>query len=269
MNLRHALFYTLLLFSTELFGQVKIDNNISVTFPEKPETKEFSENIGKTKASLKAFYLNTEQQSLVVLRTALLEGDLENSKPASSTAELKEIYENDIKSQINSMKNKGFIFSDSLKVNIENQIAYRLKYTLADKKEEGAESIILFFKGIRYVFTYSKVNSFIPDEKDKFLNSITITNIQKTSQIETSEKTGINWFSYGLYAVLAIGFILYFRQASKKQSKNGINLKAVYCPNCNTKQPFIRIPKNASQTLYGGTTCPKCGTELDKYGNIV
>jgi len=78
----------------------------------------------------------------------------------------------------------------------------------------------------------------------------------------------IDWFSYGLYAALAIEFIIYLRQASKKQSKYGINLKAVYCANCNMKQPFIRIPKNLSQTLYGGTTCSKCGTELDKYGNI-
>lgn len=220
MNLRQALFLIPLFFATGLFGQEKIDEYLSINFPEKPEIKEFSENIGTTKASLKAFYLNTEQQSLVVLRTAMLDGNLESNKPASSTAELMEIYENDIKSQIKAMKNKGFIFSDSLKINIQNQIAYRLKYTLADKKEEGAESIILFFNGIRYVFTYSMVNTFTPDEKDKFLNSISITNIKNISQVETSEKAEINWFSYSLYIALVIGFIIYFRNASKKQAKS-------------------------------------------------
>lgn len=268
MNFRHALLLILLLFTIELFGQEKIDDNVSVTFPKKPETKEFSENIGSLKANLKAFYLNTKEQSLIVLRTVLIENGKESNKPASSSKELQEIYDNDINSQIKAMKNKGFIFSDSLKINIQNLEAYRLKYTLTDTKEPGAESVILFLNGIRYVFTYSKVNSFIQADKEKFLNSISINNLQNASQIETSNNQ-TSWFSYGLYAVLAVGFIIYFRQASKKQSKNGINLKAVYCPNCNTKQPFIRIPKNTSQTLYGGTTCPKCGTELDKYGNIV
>ena len=54
MNFRHALLLILLLFTIELFGQEKIDDNVSVTFPKKPETKEFSENIGSLKANLKA-----------------------------------------------------------------------------------------------------------------------------------------------------------------------------------------------------------------------
>lgn len=268
MTFRHALIYIILFLTTELFGQEKIDNNISVTFPEKPETKEFSEKIGSSKTNLKAFYLNTKEQSLIVLRTALLENNKETNKPASSAKELQEIYDNDINYQIKAMKNKGFIFSDSLKINIQNLEAYRLKYSLTDTKEPGSESVILFLDGIRYVFTYSKVKSFNQADKEKFLNSISINNIQNASQVEISHNS-TNWLSYGLYIVLTIGFIVYFRQASKNQSKNGINLKAVYCPNCNRKQPFIRIPKNTSQILYGGTTCPKCSTELDKYGNIV
>lgn len=269
MNLKHALLCTSLFFTVELFGQEKIDENLSVNFPRKPEIQEFSENIGTTKARLKAFYLNTEQQSLVVLRTALLDGNVEDNKPASSTAELKEIYENDIKSQINAMNKKGFLFLDSSRISIQNNISYRLKYTLTNQKSPGAESIILFINGIRYVFTYSKVNTFSKEDKDNFLNSISIANPQNISQIEQTENNETNWFSYGLYAVVLIGILIYFIRASKNQSKNGINLKAVYCPNCKTKQPFIRIPKNTSQTLYGGTTCSKCGTELDKYGNIV
>lgn len=51
-----------------------------------------------------------------------------------------------------------------------------------------------------------------------------------------------------------------------KKSKFGINLKRVFCPQCNLKQPIFRIPKGSSQLLYGGYTCTQCKTEMDKYG---
>ncbi len=55
----------------------------------------------------------------------------------------------------------------------------------------------------------------------------------------------------------------------RKDSKFGINLKRVYCPKCNLKQPIIRKPGNERQMLYGGHTCKNCGTELDKYGSEI
>ena len=55
----------------------------------------------------------------------------------------------------------------------------------------------------------------------------------------------------------------------KRKSTFGINIKRVICPKCETKQPIVRMPKNERQVLWGGTTCPKCETELDKYGNII
>jgi len=57
--------------------------------------------------------------------------------------------------------------------------------------------------------------------------------------------------------------------ASKNKSKMGINLNKVYCPVCNAKQPFMRLPGNGDQFLYGGTTCPKCHIKLDKYGKVI
>jgi hypothetical protein len=57
--------------------------------------------------------------------------------------------------------------------------------------------------------------------------------------------------------------------ASKNKSKMGINLSKVCCPVCNTQQPIIRMPVNRNQFLYGGTTCPHCHTNLDKYGKII
>ena len=269
MNLKHFIFSIFLFQTVQLFGQEKIDANVSITFPQKPKTQEFSENVENIKANLKAFYLNTQEQSLIAVRSVLLENGKEINKPASSSLELKEIYDSEIKTQINAMKNKGFFFLDSMKIDIQTLTGYRLKYTLADTKEQGAESIILFLNGIRDVFTYSKVSTYNEYDKTKFLNSISVNNPQVTSQVEPIQKKAINWLKYGLYAISLFGFIIYFSQATKKQSKNGINLKTIYCPNCNTKQPFLRLPKNISQTLYGGIICPKCGKELDKYGNII
>jgi hypothetical protein len=69
-------------------------------------------------------------------------------------------------------------------------------------------------------------------------------------------------------AVIFCVFIWMVR-ASKNKSKMGINLNKVYCPICNTKQPFMRMPANGEQFLYGGTTCPQCHTNLDKYGSVI
>lgn len=72
-----------------------------------------------------------------------------------------------------------------------------------------------------------------------------------------------------IYAITFIAFIVFLIQAGKRQSTLGINLKRVKCPVCGTPQPMIRMPKNFGHAMYGGTTCPKCGINLDKYGNII
>lgn len=268
MNLKYTLLLILVSLTINSFGQQKIDKNISVTFPQKPKIQDFSENIESAKAELRAFYLNTEKESFIVFRTVLIEEAKEVDKLPSSERELNEIYNNDIKSQINSMEKKGFIFSDSTKLNIENFKAYRLKYALVDSKEQGAESILLFLNGVRYVITYSKVSTFNENNKNQFLNSISISDQKTLLQVTSTTNNGFVIFEYALYFIVAIGLFLYFRRASKNKSELGINLNAVYCPKCNTKQPFIRMPKNTSQLLYGGTTCPNCKISLDKYGRI-
>jgi RNase P subunit RPR2 len=71
-----------------------------------------------------------------------------------------------------------------------------------------------------------------------------------------------------LTGIIIICVAIWLVVASKYKSKFGINLKRVYCPVCNTKQPIVRIPENGNQFLYGGTTCTKCHANLDKYGNV-
>jgi hypothetical protein len=72
-----------------------------------------------------------------------------------------------------------------------------------------------------------------------------------------------------IYAITAVGLAIWLIIASKGKSKWGVNLKRVHCPICRAKQPIVRMPKSGSQALWGGTTCAKCNTNLDKYGNII
>ncbi len=38
------------------------------------------------------------------------------------------------------------------------------------------------------------------------------------------------------------------------------------CPNCGEKLPALRLPRNARQFMWGGSSCPKCGQEFDRFG---
>ena len=50
----------------------------------------------------------------------------------------------------------------------------------------------------------------------------------------------------------------------------GINMTPVSCPKCgNTSFPTVRRPTSIRQALWGGNTCPVCGTEFDKWGRQI
>ena len=66
----------------------------------------------------------------------------------------------------------------------------------------------------------------------------------------------INIIVYLLLIVIIINFIY-------------ILLKPKNCPNCGTKLPIFRKPKNSKQALYGGGICPNCGVELNSSENII
>lgn len=64
--------------------------------------------------------------------------------------------------------------------------------------------------------------------------------------------------------IVSVYFIL------KKIDPNfAINTKRVICPKCKIKLPIIRMPKSLKQAVWGGHTCPKCGIELDQFGNTI
>jgi hypothetical protein len=49
----------------------------------------------------------------------------------------------------------------------------------------------------------------------------------------------------------------------------GSSLATPKCPTCDTQQPPIRWPTSFRQAIFGGWTCAKCGTEIDRYGHSI
>lgn len=73
-----------------------------------------------------------------------------------------------------------------------------------------------------------------------------------------------------LQVVLLIGFIWIIVQSIRRRGKMGINVQAlvnpINCPKCGQVLPRFRTPKGFSEMLWGGWTCPNCGTKFDKWG---
>ena len=63
--------------------------------------------------------------------------------------------------------------------------------------------------------------------------------------------------------------LLFFKKMNHKKNKWGINVKNISCPSCGNEFNKIRKPKSMRQALWGGSTCDKCGVEVDKWGKRV
>jgi predicted RNA-binding Zn-ribbon protein involved in translation (DUF1610 family) len=78
----------------------------------------------------------------------------------------------------------------------------------------------------------------------------------------------ITVLAYLVFILLAVGAVLVLVGTVVK-NRWGINVEPLRCPNCGDLLGRVRIPKNLSQTLWGGNTCDKCGVEVDKWGRPV
>lgn len=262
---KYCLSIFLIFCSAFAFGQTQVDSVVSIKFPGKTKSSE----LGDSSASASVLYLNTEKESYIIIKSILLKNGRDAKILPTDDGELANIYRHDIENQFPTMRKKGFAFKDSVRINIGGYIAYKLKYTDIKSKGYGAESILLFLNGARYLIMYSEVTAYNQKNGDDFLNSLQIAHSKYIRQIAESDDGISSIFSIVLTALLTMGLLIFFLRASKNKSPFGINLRTVYCPVCNTKQPIIRMPRNIHQLLFGGTTCLKCQSKLDKYGNII
>jgi hypothetical protein len=67
------------------------------------------------------------------------------------------------------------------------------------------------------------------------------------------------------FYLLALGAVVVAYGTAVRNSW-GINLEPVSCPRCGTPLPRMRDPRSLRQALWGGWTCPVCGTGVDKWG---
>ncbi|WP_293302386.1 hypothetical protein [Pedobacter sp. UBA4863] len=255
----------LLLLHLSVFSQTKIDDFVSIEFPGEVQIKDFNE----ANASVKSFYSNSKAESYFVMRMAAIVNGKEHKNLAVDSSQLYRIYKQIYDPQIESMKRKGFLLLDTQKVKFKDYLAYKLSYSTADSQNESAETLLICLNGVVYVFTYSRVSDYILQHKEDFQKSIIIDSsakqIAETKTNSTKLFSVSNFIAYGIIA----SFLIFFIRKGRNKSKYGINLKRIYCPVCNTKQPLIRKPVNERQLLWGGCTCSKCNTEMDKYGRAL
>ncbi|WP_432221839.1 hypothetical protein ACRASX_15155 [Flavobacterium sp. TMP13] len=198
-----------LLFSGIIFSQTTIDENITVKFPSEPKTLE---NVAKTdtlnetlKTTLKAYYLNSKEESYVVMRLKVLADDELEPKLPQSQSDLIAKYKRFIAGQLNSFAKKGMYIKDTTQINLNNYLAYKLIFKGENSDQEIGQSLILHLNGIIYEFVYSKVDSYNHLNKEKFFKSIEINNSEEIKQIAQP----YNYWN-ALLKLLLGGIFLYF-----------------------------------------------------------
>jgi hypothetical protein len=251
----YTILICLLLLISPAFSQTKIDDYVTIKIP---GTIQKMDSITAVSA-VSTLFSNTKTDSYFVMRMAVMSNGLEvNSLPENLNV-LNRIYNLISKGQIESMKKKGFLLLSMQQIKFKDYSALKVTYRTVDSQSEGGETLLLFLNGVIYTFTYSRVSEYLAQHKIEFQKSIKINTsakqIENISVISDSVFSVSNIVSYG---ILILVLFIFFIKKTRDKSNLGINLKHVYCPVCQTKQPFIRKPLNQRQALYGGHTCNVC-----------
>lgn len=211
--MKHILFYIILLNSFTFWGQTKIDKNIVITFPGKPEIFEINEQSVKGKA----YYVNSKEDSFFAMKLNVIPNDTLSEEKPKNLTELKRNYKIKIAKQIKSMAKKGLFLKDSSEIKINTFLAYKLNFKGNTSEEEIGESQILFLNGITYVFIYSKVGSYSKLKKEVFFKSLKINDPENSIQITKP----YNYFT-AILSILGSVIFLYlitkFRKNEKKRN---------------------------------------------------
>jgi len=212
--MKNIFIYFVLLYSFTFFGQTKIDENISITFPNKPEIFE----INQKNAKVKAYYVNSKEDSFIAMKVNIIPNDTLNEEKPKNLNELKRSYKVKIADQIKSMAKKGLFLKDSSQIKINTFLAYKLNFKRKDSEEEIGESQILFLNGITYVFIYSKVDTYSKLKKELFFKSIKINNPENLKQISDS----FNYYTAILSILGSIIFLYLINKFLKNEKKRNL-----------------------------------------------
>ena len=212
--MKNIFIYFVLLYSFTFFGQTKIDENISITFPNKPEIFE----IIQKNAKVKAYYVNSKEDSFIAMKVNIIPNDTLNEEKPKNLNELKRSYKVKIADQIKSMAKKGLFLKDSSQIKINTFLAYKLNFKGKDSEEEIGESQILFLNGINYVFIYSKVDTYSKLKKELFFKSIKINNPENLKQISDS----FNYYTAILSILGSIIFLYLINKFLKNEKKRNL-----------------------------------------------
>jgi hypothetical protein len=202
--------FAILIFPLLINSQTKLDNNVAVVFFGKTETI----NEVTKEAKLRAFYLNSNEDSYVAMRVETLV----KSQLPESEKELWKNYKIIASFQIKAMAKKGLFLKDSIQMKFKDYNAYKLIFKEKNSEKESAETLILYLNGITYIFIYSKVQSYDINAKEKFFNSIEIANSENIKQIEEPYNYWIALFKI----LLGIIFIYFVRKYRKKEEKRNL-----------------------------------------------
>lgn len=208
-----------LMLSGFLFSQTKIDENITINFPDKPETIEDIAKKDTLNSSFnttsKAYYLNSKDESYFVIRVAVLVGNNLQAELPQTTTELKKDYKQFIGDHVKSMSKKGLFFKDSTQIKLNNFIAYKINFKGKTSEQEIGESIILYLNGITYIFIYSKVGSYNQVNKETFFKSLKINKPENLKQITEP----YNYWN-ALIKILSGAILIFLIFKLKKSLKN-------------------------------------------------
>ena len=137
----------------------------------------------------------------------------------NSLTELNDFYKAQIDSQIQSMQRKDFHFADTTAIKIDEFIGYKISYQDSLSKRQNAESINLFINGVFYIATYSKVNEYNIENKNRFFQSIKITNSKELKQFEEPFNFKRNLLEL-LVSILTVIMVVYILKKLKKTTGN-------------------------------------------------
>jgi len=202
-----------LLLSISLIGQTKVDQFVSINIPGsliKQDT--LIDNI-----PFLQYYSHNDSESYLIQRIEI--GSKENglNNLPSNFVDLKKFYQEFTQGQIESMNAAGFILESSTAFKIGNYISYKISFNNLENGIQNAESNVLLLNENVYVSTYLNKTNFNTDNKNFFLNSLTINNNPKQMiGNSTAFKSGFILGKLLFYGVLIFGIIFVIIMFKKK-----------------------------------------------------